>query len=758
MRISSLVASVAVIAGLLSFTPLVAVEPVDQVDQRIGSISHLLVPIAPLTHVPFGWVRVQPVVGTLKSDPYMSSRLEGLCLAIDGHRGKQVGILSPFTGDPAIRLGKPGSDFLKEQESPAPDRYSVFWEEDGVQIEATTSRRCAIDRMTFPTGTIPGLLLRLTDAGHIKQVDASTLHFTQEITQKNGNPATMYAVLRLSAPAVQTGTWKGGQVANGIETQDRNGGLWVTLAAGTTSVEVTVGLSFIDHAQANKAIDVEVGTKKFDGLHAASRSLWNKHLGAVRVKGGGERQQVMFYTSMARGLERMTDISEDGRYYSVWDAKVHEDSRPFYTDDWTWDTYRSLHPLRLLMWPKVETDMVQSFVRMYEQSGWMPKFPQANGDWACMIGNHQAALIADTYLKGYRDFDVASAYAGLRKNAFEGTALPWRRGPASALDRTYRTLGYMPALEPGKPETEPMVHDWEKRQPVAVTLEHAFNDYCLSRLAKALGHYEDAAILAKRATWWRNLWRSDMKFFAPRLENGEWLTPFDPVLGGGPGAREIYAEMNGWTYLWAVPHDMDGLMSIMGGASSMSARLDEQFSQTPAKPEKWIARGIQPDATGQIGQFFASNEQSFNIPYLHVWTGEPWKTQRRVRQVIDAYFRPDPMGISGDEDGGALSAWYAFSAMGFYPVCQATPTYIIGSPLFDHVEMTLGNGKSFTVDAPGAGAGKAFITAAQLNGKPIDRAWFTHDELMAGGTLTLVMDRTPNKEWGSRSVPPTIAP
>ena len=758
MRITTLVATVAVIADLFSTAPLGGVEPVDLVDQRIGSISHLLVPISPVVHVPFGLARVQPVVGTLKSDPYMSSRLEGLCLAIDGHRGQQVGILSPFVGDPALRLGNPGSEVLKQQEKPGPDRYSVFWEEDGVQIEATTSRRCAIDRMTFPAGAAPGILLRLTGTGRIEQVDATTLRFAQEITQKNGNPATVYAVLRLSAPAVRTGTWNRGQVAEGQATQGPGGGLWIALATGTTTVEVAVGLSFIDHAQAAKALDVEVGKADFNGLHKASRALWNQHLGAVKVSGGGERQQEMLYTALERGLERMTDISEDGRYYSVWDGRVHEDARPFYTDDWTWDTYRSLHPLRLLMWPQAETDMVQSFVRMYQQSGWMPKFPQANGDWSCMIGNHQAALIADTYLKGHRDFDIASAYEGLRKNAFEGTALPWRRGPGSALDRPYRTLGYMPALEPGKPETEPNVHDWEKRQPVAVTLEHAFDDYCLARLAKALGHDEDAAILAKRATWWRNLWRPDVKFFAPRLENGEWLNPFDPVLGGGPGARQIYAEMNGWTYLWAVPHDVEGLMTIMGGAKAMSARLDEQFSQTPAKPDKWVARGIQPDATGQIGQFFASNEQSFNIPYFHVWTGEPWKTQRRVRQVIDAYFRPDPMGIAGDEDGGAMSAWYVFSAMGFFPTCQATSTYIIGSPLFDHVELALGNGKTFTVDAPGAGSGKGFITAATLNGKAIDRAWFTHDELMAGGTLTLVMDRMPNKAWGSRSLPPTSAP
>ena len=759
MKHHVLSATFAIAVGLFTPAAGMAAELVDLVDQRIGAISHLLVPISPLTHVPLGWSRVQPVMATLKSDPYMSSHLEGLCLTIDGHRGKQIGIISPFTGDPAVRLKSPGTEFLKELETAKPDVYKVHWEKDAVDLEATTSRRCSVVRMAFPAGSTPGALVRLTGKGIIEEVDPTTIHFTQEITRKGDKSALLYAVLKLSAPVGRAGVWRrDGATAEGLKTADRDTGLWISFAQGTESAEVSVGLSFIDHVQAAKALQVEIGSKPFAVVHSDSRATWNQHLAKVKVSGGSERQQVNFYTAMERSLERMVNISEDGRYFSVWDGKVHADERPFYTDDWVWDTYRSLHPLRLMLWPKTVEDMVQSYVRMYQQSGWMPTFPQANGDWSCMIGHHQAAFIADCYFKGLKDFDVKAAYEGLRKNAFEGTALPWREGPASALDKTYRKLGYMPALAPGKAETEPNVDSWEKRQPVAVTMEHAFNDYCLARLARDLGHDDDAAVLRERAQWWKNVWRPEVGFFSPRLEDGSWLEPFDPILGGGPGAREFYAEMNAWTYLWAVPHDIPGLIATLGGPVKTSARLDEQFSAMQSKRAKWEGRGIHPDATGQIGEFFASNEQSFNIPYMHVFTGEPWKTQRRVRQVIDAYFRPDPMGISGDEDGGAMSAWYAFSAMGFFPVCQATSTYIIGSPQFDRVELSLGNGKTFIVDAPGAGSGNGFIASATLNGIPIDRSWFTHDELMAGGTLALQMSRTPNKSWGSANLPPFTAP
>jgi predicted alpha-1,2-mannosidase len=393
---------------------------------------------------------------------------------------------------------------------------------------------------------------------------------------------------------------------------------------------------------------------------------------------------------------------------------------------------------------------------MFQESGWMPTFPQANGDWSCMIGNHQAALIADTYFKGAQNFDVAGAYAGLRKNAFEGTALPWREGPASTLDHTYRRLGYMPALEPGREETEPQVDGWEKRQPVAVTLEHAYDDWCLMRLAKALGHDEDAKILAERAGWWRNVWRPDAGFFAPRLESGKWLEPFDPVFGGGPGARQFYTEMNAWTYLWAVPHDVSGLMAIMGGRKLFSERLDQLFDTTPGKPSRWLRRGEHPDASGQIGEFFASNEQSFNIPYYYLWTGEPWKTQRRVRQIIDAYFRPDPMGFAGDEDGGAMSAWYVFSTLGFFPTCTGNPTYAIGSPMFDRVELHLGNGKTLVINARNAGNGHGFIEQAELNGKSLTRSWLTHSELTSDGELTFTMSRSPNVNWGAGEPPPSV--
>ncbi|MBN2377007.1 MAG: glycoside hydrolase family 92 protein, partial [Sedimentisphaerales bacterium] len=440
------------------------------------------------------------------------------------------------------------------------------------------------------------------------------------------------------------------------------------------------------------------------------------------------------------------DITEDGRYYSAYDHKVHTADRPFYVDDWIWDTYLAHHPLRAILDPAKEADMVQSYVRMYEQSGWLPTFPLLYGDNPCMNGFHSTITILDNYRKGITDFDTKTAYEAMKKNATEATMLPWKNGPACPLDRFYAEKGYYPALRPGEKETEPAVHGFEKRQAVAITLGHSYDDWALSQFAADLGHKEDAAVFAERAQNYRNLYWKDKGFFMPKDADGKWID-IDPKFDGGPGGRDYYDENNGWTYLWQVQQDVPGLIDLMGGKGAFERRLDQMFREGlgRGKHDTWAKF---PDFTGIVGQYSMGNEPSFHIPYLYNFTDSPWKTQKKIRMLLNTWFPDSIFGIPGDEDGGGMSAFVVFSCMGFYPVTPGKPVYTIGSPVFEKITIDLPNGKQFTVLAPGCSETNKYIQEAYLNGKPLNTPWFTHKDLVNGGELKLIMGQKPNKKWG----------
>jgi predicted alpha-1,2-mannosidase len=447
-------------------------------------------------------------------------------------------------------------------------------------------------------------------------------------------------------------------------------------------------------------------------------------------------------------MERMVNISEDGRYFSGYDKKIHSDEgRPFYADDWLWDTYRSLHPLMLILDPARQADMVESYIRMYEQSGWMPGFPQFYGDFPAMIGFHSAALIWDTWQKGVRNISVEKAYEGLRKNAIQGTMLPWRMGQKCELDSLYHEIGWYPALPEDSTETVAMVHDFEKRQAVAVTLEHSYDDWCLAQLAKELGKESDYKYFLGRSRNYLNVFNPANGFMAPKMADGNWIEPFDPQLSGGLGSRSFYAENNAWTWNFSVQHDIPHLIELLGGNEAFINRLDRIFNE-PTKISKWQFMGQFPDATGLNGMFVAGNEPSFHIPYLYNYAGQPWRTQRRVREIMDMWFDDKPMGIPGDEDGGGLCSWYVFSAMGFYPVTPGSGEYTIGSPFFESVRIELPDGKTFAVVAKNSSYKNKYIQSARLNGKELTRPIINHTDIVNGGKLYLVMGEKPNMNWG----------
>jgi predicted alpha-1,2-mannosidase len=511
-------------------------------------------------------------------------------------------------------------------------------------------------------------------------------------------------------------------------------------------VEFRYAVSFIDEAQAEKNFHNELDGESFDSFKEKAKRAWEKVLDPVTVSGGTEESRKVFYTALYRCYERMVNITEDGRYYSNYDGRVHTTDRKFYVDDWAWDTYLAHHPLRAILNPDMEADMIQSYVLMYQQSGWLPTFPVLWGDHACMNGFHSTITILDDYRKGIRNFDEEEAYAGMRKNSTMATMLPWRNGPMCILDTMYLENGFYPALRPGESETVPLVHPFERRQAVAVTLGHSYDDWALAQMAGELGKDDDYKFFLEKSYNYRNLFWPEKGFFMPRDSKGEWID-IDPKFDGGMGGRDYYDENNGWTYLWQVQHDLDGLISLLGGKKEFEARLDQLFREglDRSKYETWARF---PDFTGIVGQFSMGNEPSFHIPYLYNLTGSPWKTQKKVRMLLDAWFHDDVFGIPGDEDGGGMSAFVVFSSIGFYPLVPGIPVYTIGSPVFDKVTIRLPNGRSFRVVAEGNPEQNKYIQKAWLNGKPLEVPWFTHEDLIRGGELKLEMGAYPNRQWG----------
>jgi len=717
-------------------------QPVDYVNPNIGTIGHLLTATVPYVQYPHGMARVAPVTTPGFTDRYLADKIYGFPAG--------PASLMASTGDLSYDPARSASHYDHDFEISTPYWYKVRLDDWDIEAEATVTELAAYYRFTFPASPHAHVSLSVRN-GDIEVTGPDSV---------SGAGAHNFFYAEFSKPVAGYRTWNGSNLSQDAKQSGANAGFATDFAAAVGErIEVRVGISHISLEQAKKNLLEEIPQWGFDAAKARARSAWNQALNKIQVKGGTERQRTIFYTALYRTLCRMTDITEGGQYYSGYDRQVHSsDGHDFYVDDGLWDTYRSAHPLSLLIETARQIDMVRSYIRMYEQSGWMPSFPSMGGDRAVMIGHHSTALIADAYTKGYHDFDVEKAYEGMKKNATEATMLPWRRGPLTELDKVYLEKGFFPALAKGETESVREVHPSEHRQAVSVTLENCYDDWCLAQVAKGLGKQDDYDIFMKRARNYANVFNPQIGFMAPKTADGKWVEGFDPKLGGGQGGRAWYAECNAWVYTWHVQHDPAGLMALMGGREKFAAKLDQLFVEQYGT-SKYTFLGQFPDMTGLIGNYPQGNEPAFHIPYLFDYCGQPWKTQRRVRQIMDVWYGDGPLGICGDEDGGAMSSWYVLSAMGFYPVSPGQPAYEIGSPLFEETRITLDKGKVFTIAAKNVSAQNKYIQSATLNGKTWDKAWFAHSELAGGGTLVLVMGPRPNRAWGSapEAAPPSMS-
>jgi predicted alpha-1,2-mannosidase len=668
-------------------------------------------------------VRFYPVRGDQTDDGIRS-----FPLTIPSHRGGQLFWLKPQDGTPVPASWTRAEAY--DQEKTTPYYYSTRFDEGLIQTEFTPTERCGYFRFTIPSGK-PTVLLANRFPGEILSQGKTVVTGVERFQKMQ---AFFYG--EFNSPVV----FKAGSV--------KHKGRMTASAEGGNVLEFRYGISFISIDQARLNLTKEIPEWGFELVMNRAKDRWSRELGRVKVEGGTESQRRVFYTALYRSYERMVNITEDGRYYSAYDHKVHEDPRPFYVDNWLWDTFRALEPLHTLLNPEMEADKIQSYVRMYEQSAWMPSFALLAGDFPCMNGNHAAAWMADAWFKGVRNFDLNTAYQGLRKNSLEATLLPWRNGPKCALDDFYNKHGYFPALPPGAVETEPKVSPREKRQPVAVTLENSYDDWCIAQLAGAVDKPADHLLFLKRAANYKKVFCEDKGFMWPKDAKGKWIEPFDPKFGGGSGGREYFDENNAFTYSWYVPHDYCGLFKLMGGTGKAGEKLDQLFRE-PLKRGKSVFWHQFPDSTGLVGQFSMGNEPSFSIPYLYNRLGAPWKTQKRIRMLLETFFTDTLLGIPGDEDGGGMSAFVVFSMMGFYPVTPGVPAYDIGSPVFDKVSIALSNGKTFSIVAHDNSRDNKYVQSLVLNGKPLNRIWFAHADIVNGGILEIQMGNTPNKSLGA---------
>ena len=713
-------------------------EPVDLVNPYMGNISHLLVPTYPTVHLPNSLLRVTP-----NRADYTGRTLLGLPLVLTGHRGSKAFTLSPFQGSQTEL--EPVMEYSYDQEILTPYSYSVFLDEQGIQVDFGVSHQSAAYEFQFEREGPAHLVLDSRNGS--LQWDGKAVQGYQVI----GNDTRVYLYLVPSEKPYELcirkdGSWTRDSSSAGGETC-----LALEYPAGTNHIQVKYGISLIDVDQARANMEHEVADKSLAELHKAGRDLWNRALGRIRVTGGTREERIVFYTSLYRCYERPVSISENGRYYSPFDRQVHDDQgRPFYTDDWIWDTYRAHHPLRILIDPDREEDILHSLVLSAEQMDhlWMPTFPGITGDMRAMNGNHGVASVLDAYRKGLRNFDLDKAYEACRRAVMEKTLAPWSDKPAGELDRFYKEHGYIPALREGEKETIPEVHSFEGRQPVAVTLGTAYDQWCLSRLAGILGKEEDASYFREASYNYRRLFNRDTKFFHPRDAEGNFIEPFDYRFSGGMGARRYYDENNGWIFRWDVPHNIPDLVDLMGGKQDFADGLDQMYKE-PLGRSKYAFYAQLPDQTGNVGQFSMGNETALHIPYLYNYAGQPWLTQKCIRKLLDEWFRNDLMGVPGDEDGGGLSSFVVFSSMGFYPVTPGDPVYTLGSPVFEHVTVDLGNGETFVIEARNASPENKYIQSATLNGEPLNSPWFPH-EAVRGGRLVLEMGPRANTSWGIR--------
>lgn len=631
-------------------------------------------------------------------------------------------LLMPMTGEPRLNSGADGqpgysSTFNHDEEVAKPGYYAVTLKDHGIRAELTTTLRVGMHRYTLPQDKRAYVVLDLEHRDPLREAAIEVVSDREVAGVRRSRSwardQVVYYVIRFSRPFV---------VVSEAGTQPHKRAFDFGGAGEPLLVKVAISAVSVEGARRN--MDAEVPGWDFDAVRHAADAAWERELSKIRVDGGTKDQRTIFYTALYHAmLTPNVYMDVDGQYRGR-DLKVHRaDGFTYYTVFSLWDTFRALHPLLTLIDAPRTRDFIKTFLRQYEEGGRLPVWELAANETDTMIGYHAVPVIADAIFKGVDGFDVELAYKAMVHSADED-----RFGLAA-----YKRDGFIDASE--------------EAEGVSRTLEYAYDDWTIALVAKRLGKQEDALRFLRRAQSWKHVFDPATGFMRGRVE-GFWMTPFDPA-----EVNNHYTEANAWQYSFFVPHDVAGLVRLLGGPERFGKKLDALFSAS----SKTTGRQ-QADITGLIGQYAHGNEPSHHMAYLYNYVGQPWKTQAMVRRILEEQYSARPDGLSGNEDCGQMSAWYVFSALGFYPVAPGSTQYVIGSPIFESATITPEGGRAFIVRAGHVSASNKYIQSARINGSDYDASFLEHTALAAGGELVLEMGSEPNTRWGaSRQAQPTSA-
>ena len=649
--------------------------------------------------------------------------------------------LMPVTGELKVLPDQRASKFRHQNEDARAYRYSVLLDDYKVRAEMAPSAHGGILRFSFPRTDQAYVVIDGNSGGSSVEIhpESNTITGTNSNTAKGtASNFAVYYVAAFDRSFKSYGTWD----ANGAKdtARKRSGPHVGAYAAFSTQegekITVRIGTSLISLEQAGRNLKSEIPDADFEKAASRARAEWDRELAKIEIHGGSEAERRTFYTALYHSLQfprllHETDANGATVHYSPYDGKLHAGA--MFSDVGFWDVFRAQFPLLTVTRPGKDAEIIRAMVNIYNEAGWIPTWPDPV-ETNVMIGTHADSAIADAYMKGIRDYDAGKAYAAIRKDAtLPGTGIfAARRGIED-----YLRLGYVPADK--------------VKESAASTLEYAYDDFCVAQMARALGKPDDYRLFTEHARNYRNLFDRSTGFMRGRNSDGKWAEPFDPLAWGG-----AFTEGNAWQWLWSVQHDVPGLMELLGGKDAFIKKLDTLFATTNdfhVGGYKEVIHEMTEAKLGNMGQYAHINEPVHHVIYLYDYAGQPWKAQKWVHEVMNRLYKPGPAGWLGDEDNGQMSAWYIFSAMGFYPVNPGQPIYALGSPLFDRVTIHLENGKSFTVEAEKKSPSDIYVQSVALNGGALDRPWLTHAEITNGGILHFRLGSQPNEKWGTSGIP-----
>ena len=675
---------------------------------------------------PFGMIQTSPVTGAVGwryCSEYVNndSIIWGFTQThLNGTGCMDLGdvLVMPATGERTRAWDAYRSRFSKDQESATPGYYSVELEEPNVRAELTASPRVALHRYTYHTADSASVLIDLqhgptwNEAQYHSQVslcdvkweDAQTL--TGHVRNSVWVHQDYFFVLKFNRPTTgqinlpMAETEKGQRIVACFDMQPGDE-LLTKIALSTTSVE-----------GARKNMHTELPGWDFEATRLAAKESWNNYLKRIEVT-GTDAEKANYYTSFYHALIQPNQISDvDGMYRNAKDEIVKTGGDAFYSTFSLWDTYRAAHPFYTLMVPEKVDGFVTSLVEQGEVQGFLPIWGLWGKETFTMIANHGVSVIAEAYRKGFRGFDAERAFNMVKRTQTVSH-------PHKSNWENYMKHGYFPT-------------DLTEVESVSSTLESVYDDYAAADMAKRMGKEEDAAYFSKRADFYKNLFDTQTQFMRPRNANGSWKSPFDPSeVAHAESKGGDYTEGNAWQYTWHVQHDVPGLIALFGGEEPFLNKLDSVFTVE--------LKTTQADVTGLIGQYAHGNEPSHHVTYLYTLAGRPERTQELIRQIFDTQYRPEPDGLCGNDDCGQMSAWYMFSAMGFYPVDPVSGNYVFGAPQLPKIVLHLADGKTFTVIAEGLSEENKYVESITLNGEPYTKNYITHEDILNGGTLVFKM-------------------